>query len=90
MSEDTTHSNGNADHLKASKNHARQAASEMRDAAADAVRDLRERADSAASDIREKAKDWQQELETYVRENPTKSVLTAAGIGFLVGLIVRR
>ena len=82
--------NGNEDHLEASKAHARAAAAEMRDAAAEAARELRERAGGVAGEWQDKARGIQKELEEYVRQNPGKSVLAAAGIGFVIGLICRR
>jgi ElaB/YqjD/DUF883 family membrane-anchored ribosome-binding protein len=33
---------------------------------------------------------FQEDTEQYVRENPTKAVFTALGIGFVLGLIFRR
>jgi ElaB/YqjD/DUF883 family membrane-anchored ribosome-binding protein len=30
------------------------------------------------------------EAERYIRDNPTKSVLTAAGVGFVLGLLMKR
>ena len=38
----------------------------------------------------EKAKELHHVAEDYVRENPTKAVLGALGIGVIVGLIMRR
>lgn len=87
---DPTPSNGNQDHLEASKAHARAAAAEMRDAAAEAARELRERAGGVAGEWQDKAHGIQTELEDYVRKNPAKSILAAAGIGFVIGLICRR
>jgi ElaB/YqjD/DUF883 family membrane-anchored ribosome-binding protein len=87
---DSTPENGNQDHLEASKAHARAAASEMRDAAAEVAREFRERAGGVAGEWQGKARDIQKELEDYVRKNPAKSILTAAGIGFVFGLIFRR
>lgn len=37
-----------------------------------------------------KAREAHADAEEYVRQHPTKSILTALGVGFLVGLIVRR
>ena len=37
-----------------------------------------------------RAKEIHSETEEYIRENPTKAVLTALGVGFLVGLIIRK
>lgn len=38
----------------------------------------------------EKAKELHATAEDYVRENPTKAVLGAVGIGVVIGLILRR
>ena len=80
----------NGTHFESSKTHARAAAAEMRDAATDAARELKERFGSLAGDWKVKAKDWHKEVESYVRENPTKSVLAAVGVGFVLGVIFRR
>ncbi len=82
--------NGNQDHFEASKAHARAAAEEMRDAAAEAAREFRERASGIAGEWKEKAQNVHREIENYVRENPTKSVFAALGVGFVIGLIFRR
>ncbi len=87
---DQTADNGNQDHFEASKAHARAAAAEMRDAAAEAAREFRERAGGIAGEWKEKAQGVQKEIENYVREHPTKSVLAALGVGFVIGLIFRR
>jgi len=39
---------------------------------------------------REQVLAWQQQLETQVREKPLQSLLMAAGIGLLFGLLRRR
>ena len=41
-------------------------------------------------DTRDKAHDIHVSAEDYIREHPTKCVLGALGIGFVIGLIVRR
>jgi ElaB/YqjD/DUF883 family membrane-anchored ribosome-binding protein len=41
-------------------------------------------------DARDRARTLQEDSEQYVRENPTKAVFTALGIGFVLGLIFRR
>ncbi len=57
----------------------------------------RERYDEAAENlrlgyerVRTQATDVGSQVNTYVRENPGKSVLIAAAAGFLLGLVVRR
>jgi ElaB/YqjD/DUF883 family membrane-anchored ribosome-binding protein len=39
---------------------------------------------------RERVQEWQQQLERQVREKPLQSLLIAAGIGMLIGLLKRR
>jgi ElaB/YqjD/DUF883 family membrane-anchored ribosome-binding protein len=39
---------------------------------------------------REKAMVWEQSLEDYVREQPVKSILIAAGVGVFLGFFWRR
>lgn len=82
--------NGNHDEAADFRAEAGEAAAQMRDAAGDAARELKERLESIAGDLRGKATGWQKELEKYVRKNPTKSVLTAVGVGFVLGVICRR
>lgn len=38
----------------------------------------------------EKAKEFHVSAEDYIKENPTKSVLGAMGLGVIIGLILRR
>lgn len=78
-----------------------QKAAQFRDYAGDKASSIREGAGETADKFtaaaneqwlekRDKALELHDSLEDYVRKNPTKSILTAAGVGFLVGLIVRR
>jgi ElaB/YqjD/DUF883 family membrane-anchored ribosome-binding protein len=87
---DEPQTNGHEDHLKASKAHARAAATEIRGAAAEVARELKERAGALAGEWKDKARHLHKEIEGYVRENPTKSVLAALGVGFVIGLVFRR
>ena len=41
-------------------------------------------------DTRLKARELHASMENYVRANPTKAVLTAAGVGLILGLLSRR
>jgi ElaB/YqjD/DUF883 family membrane-anchored ribosome-binding protein len=41
-------------------------------------------------DARERARTFQEDSKQYVRENPTKAVFMALGIGFVLGLMFRR
>ena len=51
---------------------------------------LKEVAEQTWGEARAKADDLRIELEKYVRENPTKSIVATFGIGLFVGLLLRR
>src|SRR3954469_13838945 len=87
--------------FESSKTHVRKAADDLRSAAGTMAGDLksaagamadeyRGKAEQAWDDARERARTLQDDGEQYVRENPTKAVFTALGIGFVLGLIFRR
>ena len=42
------------------------------------------------TDARDRARIFQEDSKQYVRENPTKAVFMGLGIGFVLGLILRR
>jgi ElaB/YqjD/DUF883 family membrane-anchored ribosome-binding protein len=65
-------------------------ATALKSAAAERSVHLKESANEQWLDTRVKAKELQVTAEDYIRQNPTKCVISALGLGFLVGLIVRR
>jgi ElaB/YqjD/DUF883 family membrane-anchored ribosome-binding protein len=65
-------------------------AGEYRGKAEQAWEDARGKAEQAWGDAKDRARTLQDDGEQYVRENPTKAVFTALGIGFVLGLIFRR
>jgi ElaB/YqjD/DUF883 family membrane-anchored ribosome-binding protein len=87
--------------FESSKTHVRKAAEDFKSAAGVVAGDLKSSAGAMAEEYRgkagqawdgarERARTLQEDGEQYVRENPTKAVLTALGIGFVLGLIFRR
>jgi ElaB/YqjD/DUF883 family membrane-anchored ribosome-binding protein len=76
--------------LESSKTHARKAAEDLKAAAGAVAEEYRGKAEQAWDDARYRARTFQEDSEQYIRENPTKSVFTALGIGFVLGLILRR
>lgn len=42
------------------------------------------------NDAKDRFKSFKQETDDYIRKNPTKAVVTALGIGFVLGLMRRR
>ena len=76
--------------IESSKTHARAAADDLKSAAGVMAGEYREKAEQAWGDARERVRTFQEDSEAYVRENPTKAVVTALGIGFVLGIIFRR
>lgn len=76
--------------LESSKTHARRAAEDLRSAATGKAQEYRGRAEQAWDDATTRARTFQEDGEQYVRENPTKAVFSALGIGFVLGMIFRR
>lgn len=76
-----------ATHLRDS---ATEKAEALRNAATARATGLRESAHEQWDDTRDKAREFQVTAEDYIRQNPTKAMLGALGVGFLVGLIMRR
>ena len=68
----------------------REMGSQVRDAAREKYDQLREQAENYYEQGRETAREWQDSLETYVRDQPLKAVLIAAGVGVLLGVIWKR
>jgi ElaB/YqjD/DUF883 family membrane-anchored ribosome-binding protein len=76
--------------LESSKTHARRAAEDLRTAASDIAGEYRGKAEQAWGDAQERVRTFQEDGEQYVRDNPTKAVFTALGIGFVLGMIFRK
>ncbi|MDB6155820.1 MAG: hypothetical protein JWL90_4273 [Chthoniobacteraceae bacterium] len=87
--------------LETSKSHVKHAADDLRSAAEAKAHELRTRAENTAHELRGRAEDaysdarakvrtFQEDGEEYIRQNPSKSVLTALAAGFVLGLIIRR
>jgi len=68
----------------------REMGGQVRDAAQEKYEQLRDQASEYYDQGREAAREWQGNLETYVREQPLKAVLIAAGVGVLLGVIWKR
>jgi ElaB/YqjD/DUF883 family membrane-anchored ribosome-binding protein len=70
--------------------HARKATEDLGSAADAMVEEYRGRAETVWDDARRRVRSFQDDSEQYVRENPTKAVFTALGVGFVLGMIFRR
>ena len=78
------------DDAESGVSHARKAADDFKSAAGAVADEYRGRAEEAWNDARYRVRSFQEDSEQYVRENPTKAVFSALGIGFVLGLIFRR
>jgi ElaB/YqjD/DUF883 family membrane-anchored ribosome-binding protein len=67
-----------------------QAADDLKSAADTIDTEHRDKAEQIWDDARERVRTFHEDANQYVRENPTKTVFTAFGIGFVLGLIFRR
>lgn len=65
-------------------------AAELRATAEGKVKEIRGHAEHAYSEARHRAQSLRGESEHWIRENPTRAVLTAMGVGFIVGLMFRK
>lgn len=65
-------------------------AGHFRDVAETKADEIRGFAETSWDDARHRANDWKTEGERYIRQNPGQSVLAALGVGFVLGLLLRR
>jgi ElaB/YqjD/DUF883 family membrane-anchored ribosome-binding protein len=72
------------------KERALESAHHFRESATEKAHLFKATATEQWEDTRIRAKELQVTAEDYIRQNPTKCVLSALGLGFLIGLIVRR
>jgi ElaB/YqjD/DUF883 family membrane-anchored ribosome-binding protein len=70
--------------------HASKAAEDFRSAAGAMADEYRERGKEVLDDALDRVRSFQDDSKQYVRQNPTKAVFTALGVGFVLGLIFRR
>jgi hypothetical protein len=76
-----------ANALKASAVHK---AEQLKVVATEKATHVKEVAQQQWDETRVRAREIHVTAEDYIRQNPTKAVLGALGVGFLIGLIVRR
>ena len=70
--------------------HARKAAEDLRSAAGAMADEYRDARKEVWDDALHRVRSFQDDSKQYVRENPTKAVFTALGVGLVLGLIFRR
>ncbi len=65
-------------------------AHDFKDDASEKAHHLRDAAEEQWEDTQVRATIWREDTKDYIRENPTQALVTAVGIGFIAGLLVRR
>jgi len=70
--------------------HTGKATKDLGSAAGAMAEEYRARAETIWDDARRRVRSFQDDSKQYVRDNPTKAVLTALGVGFVLGMIFRR
>jgi len=63
---------------------------QIRDQASQAYDQLRDQAADYYEQGRQRAQEWEQGLEDYVQQKPIQSLMIAAGVGMLLGMLWRR
>lgn len=76
--------------IYATSGHATEQAQAARSRAEETVRAARERLGALQTDVTRHARDAARDADGYVRDNPWQSIALAAGVAFVVGLIVGR
>lgn len=76
--------------IEETKQSLREMGAQAKETAQQQIGQLRESAAEYYQQGRERAMQWEQSVEDYVREQPMKSVLIAAGVGMLFGILWRR
>jgi ElaB/YqjD/DUF883 family membrane-anchored ribosome-binding protein len=76
--------------IESGTDHIRKAAEDFKSVAGAVAGEYRGKAEDAWNDASQRVRSFQDDAEQYVRENPTKAIFTALGVGFVMGLIFRR
>jgi ElaB/YqjD/DUF883 family membrane-anchored ribosome-binding protein len=76
--------------LQSTRTRGQQAAEDLKSAAGAIAGKYSGKVEQTWDDARDRVRMFQEDANQYVRENPTKTVLAALGIGFVLGLVFRR
>jgi ElaB/YqjD/DUF883 family membrane-anchored ribosome-binding protein len=63
---------------------------DLRGKAAHRADEFKDRANTLLDDTAARARECQTEAEAYIRQNPLQSVAIAVGVGFILGIMLRR
>jgi ElaB/YqjD/DUF883 family membrane-anchored ribosome-binding protein len=78
------------DPLRAEIEHVKETADNLHAATEAKAEQFQDVVENAWSDAGSLTQRWQTEVETYVRQNPTKAVFMALGLGFVLSRMFRK
>jgi ElaB/YqjD/DUF883 family membrane-anchored ribosome-binding protein len=73
--------------VQSTRTHGQEATKDLKSDAGEVVEEYRAAAEQVWDDTKERVRTFKEDADEYVRENPTKTVLTALAIGFVFGLV---
>jgi ElaB/YqjD/DUF883 family membrane-anchored ribosome-binding protein len=76
--------------LQSTRTQGQQAADDLKSAAGPTGGEYSGDVEQTWGDVRDAARTFQADADKYVRENPTKAVFIALGVGFVLGFVFRR
>ena len=76
--------------LQSTRIHEQQMADDLKPTAGAIAEKVSDKVEQTWHDARDRVQTFQEDANQFVRENPTKTVFTALGIGFVLGLMFRR
>jgi ElaB/YqjD/DUF883 family membrane-anchored ribosome-binding protein len=76
--------------LQSTLTHEQQTAQDLKSEAGGVVEEFHGTAEQVWDDTKERVRTFKEDADEFVRENPTKTVLTALAIGFVLGLTTFR
>lgn len=79
-----------SERVKSARAQAETTAERLKTAALEGKHRFSEFADDKVNFTKDRARQYHEESEAYIRENPTKAILTALGVGFVLGALFRR
>ncbi|MGH7175872.1 MAG: DUF883 family protein [Tepidisphaeraceae bacterium] len=66
------------------------ATGQAREGVASKFEEVKDRAGEYFEQGRRRAREWEENLEQYVQDQPVRAILMAAGIGFVIGMLWKR
>ena len=76
--------------LESDEARVQRAAKALESATTNVAEDYQDKVEQSWDETKVRVRTWQQEGEDYVRENPMRAIFAALGVGFVLGIMIRR